>query len=261
MSKVGSSTSRTPFKHWILNLILGQQVGVLALNSNKVPCTAEPFLIVDMCAGDGEKSVYDEHSSPSIIINHSNFRGIETELVFIEKDEFTYNTLCKNVVAKDNIKLLNMDANNFVVTPAYHNQTMFINCDPNSINQLPISENFMCSLTPYTSMIITLGCNVGGLKRLTLEQRKPWFDYVSLVRAYTTRHHDLILCSLIKDKAQWAYLIKIPTVWKNNAINSIVKKGNKMFDNGVRVSSLDSDSIEFDDHIKQLFLTKKELII
>jgi len=255
--RVGAS-SRTPFKHWILNSILGQQVGVLSLNSRKVPCTANPFLIVDMCAGDGTQSKYDEHSSPSIILKHSRFRNIKTDLVFIEKNEHTFNELKKNVSPQPNIRLLNMDANDFIIKPEYDNQAMFINCDPNSINQLPINDRFMNSITSYTSMIITLGCNVGGLKRLTREQREPWFDYLKLIVRKTSVHHDLILCSLVNDSSQWAYLVKIPVVWKDDTIKQLIKKGSAMFKNGVRLSSFATDIDDFRSHVKQLFLTNKE---
>lgn len=60
---VGKSITSTPFKHAVLDAILGQEVAVIGSKevavigskSAKVPAKPVPyFLCIDMCAGNGE---------------------------------------------------------------------------------------------------------------------------------------------------------------------------------------------------------------
>lgn len=252
---VGAS-SRTPFKHWILNAELGRQVGILARQPWTVPCTT-PLLIVDMCAGDGEQTPFSEHTSPSIIVKHMNYGGVVSEVYFIEKAQHTFAGLKNNVESAPNVTLVNGDARDFVVPARSENQAVFINCDPNNVSEIPFSETFMTSLPQYSTMIVTLGCNVGGLKREVLEKREEWLNYVIWVTKILPWFHDLLLCSLVKDGSQWAYLIRIPEVWSAASAAKYIKKGNSLFQHGVTVYSYRQQPTLFDSELTRLFLVEK----
>ena len=258
--KVGVS-SKTPFKHWLLNAELGRQCAVLALNNKSVPCYADPLIIVDLCAGDGTTTEFSKLNSPSIINKHAEYlrsKHKQVDCFFIEKDKQTFLSLKENTNGM-NAKLLNQDARDFYLEEIHNKQAVFINCDPNSVNDIPLTDKFMNSLNRYTTMVVTLGCNVCGIKRLKKERRSQWYDYINYMIKTLDKYHDLILCSVNKDASQWAYLIRLPYVWTGISINMYKKKGDNLFDNGVSAFSFYNHQNEFENKVHELFLTKKEI--
>jgi len=139
------------------------------------------------------------------------------------------------------------------------NDSVFIYADPNNIDQLPITPDLMKGLTPYTLFLITLGCNVGGLKRVDLEHRSKWFWIAAMIRRSLSPFHDLGLITLNKDSSQWAYLVVIPQKWSGSYLQSVEKIGNKMWTGGVSTTSMmrDGDS-SLIKQFSSLFLTTQE---
>lgn len=251
---VGNST-RTPFKHWVLDDILGKQFGVLGVDSPKVKAKP-PFIIIDMCAGDGHATEHSERTSPGIITRHIGLSSVETVAIFVEKNEFTFQELQGNF---PDIEAYHMDAKDFVLPAVASDQAVFVNCDPNHINEHPMTDSFIESLPTYSMMLITMGCNVGGLKRLDLKERQRWFDFLRKIATNISRFHDLIMVEIVKDSSQWAYLLRLPSVWAQREMKRLKKKGDALFpENGVNVCSLKTDKEQFVDIVKRLFLTKEE---
>jgi hypothetical protein len=101
---VGTS-SRTPFKHWLLNHMLGRIVG--ALSSGRTPCN--PVLtVVDMCAGDGLSYGESAQSSPAIIAKHitSTFPGFlkmksRTAHLFEREEAWDYPSFALECLCED----------------------------------------------------------------------------------------------------------------------------------------------------------------
>lgn len=262
--RVPGRSSRTPFKHWVLDAHLGKIAGVLSTKNASVPAVANPFLCVDLCAGDGTETE-DHQSSPRIIAKHCNFlarRGFSVRCVFIEKQAATFESLEASMDAVDMAfpcELRNADATEYRFVPSCEKQAVFINCDPNSIADLPFSEVLAKSLTPTTTMTLTLGCNVGGLKRLRREQREEWFQYISVMIEIMPSWHDALLVALENDDAQWAYFTRLPKVWTEQQVSAIASKGQTLFPRGVRVESLHKNRQGFYDLVNRLFLTKSEM--
>lgn len=230
-----------------------------------VPAKPNPFLCVDLCAGDGTEPEGERSSSPGIISHHCDWltkKGFSVKSVMIEKHSATFESLEQNMQLKpclhDRI-LKNEDAREFVFYPSVMNQAVFINCDPNSIADLPFSERLAKSLTKTTTITLTLGCNVGGLKRLTKEKRQEWYDYMSVMIQIMPSWHDALLISIERDDAQWAYFSRIPQLWSADTMTNIKKAGSKFFENGVRVESYRRDRRGFQSLVNHLFLTKAEL--
>jgi hypothetical protein len=260
-SNVGKS-SRTPVKHYILNGELGRQVGVLGLNKGKVPAKL-PILIVDLCAGDGNED--SGNSSPGIMFKHANYKGIggQAKIILYEKNSYVYEQLKANCQGKfHNIELRNKDSMDFTLDDENleSNQAVFIHIDPNNVNQLPLTQALVDSFTPTTSMLITMGCNVGGLKRLGLEDRKVWFDKFLMVAERKYSNHDLQIFILEKDVAQWAYLLIIPSKWAEETLKEYTgKKIKEIWPQGVKGVSLKIDGVAaVENIINELFLTKAE---
>ena len=87
---------------------------MLSLQKYTVPCTADPhLLIVDMCAGDGKETEFSDVTSPAIIAKHMNFRGLNSRVIFIEKQENTFNELKKNIEYKPGMEFYLMDSDFF----------------------------------------------------------------------------------------------------------------------------------------------------
>lgn len=264
---VGRS-SRSAYKHWVLDAHLGKIVG--SITTGQTPARANPLLCVDLCAGDGGNG--DGTASPLIIHKHcewlaSNARcPLPAHSIFIEKNATTHDILVGRLGPmathpNHRREIRNEDAREFYLQPTTKDQAIFINCDPNSISDMPLAEELAHSLTPTTTMTMTLGCNVGGLKRMELDKRQPWLDYVKLMTKIMPAWHDAILVEICGDASQWAYLTRLPSKWSTQQKECLRKGGEKLkdsFPQGVRVASFRQDRLAFDECLNRLFLTQKE---
>ncbi len=266
--QVGRS-HHTPYKHWILNSHLGKIAGVLSNHDDRVPANPDPFLCVDLCAGDGKEPDDAEQNrpqtSPGIIHKHCEWlasRGIPVKSVFIEKQVYTFEALKSNspsdVHPMHQRRIYNDDARDFVLIPSCDNQAIFVNCDPNVISDLPMAEAFANSLTPTTTMTLTLGCNVGGVKRLEPEKRQSWREYVGFMVDIMPSWHDALLVEVVRDADQWAYLTRLPYKWSKDQSATMKRAGENMFKHGVCVASISREPKLFREILDRLFTTKRE---
>lgn len=209
---VGSSKNRTLGKHVLLNKLVGREAGMLVIG--KLGSTMRrQYTILDLCAGDGLPSYHSKISSPQILSKHLAFmkdRNVKCDAFFIEKDPITFATLSSGFKNALNINALDMCR--FPNNPP-ENSIAFIHSDPNSIKDWPLTRKLLESAPIYTTTLTTLGCNVGGLKRLSIEKRREWYDHVEDILTWLPEWHDAMLVSLRGDDAQWAYLITGPTKW------------------------------------------------
>jgi hypothetical protein len=260
---VGKS-SRTPFKHFLLNEAVGKIVGVLALNRPQVPCKANPFLMVDLCGGDGHEPEDGSHkASPKILNKHGEyllFRGFGFSLDVIEKDCYTFEKLVKNCeyMNTDRVSLINGDARQYRLPTLKSNQAAFVHCDPNAVSHMPLTGPFVDSWNRHTNYLVTLGCNVGGAKRLSYDERLGWFEYIRMLTDHLPKHHDAMLFWLQNDASMWAYLLSFPATWAKDFQSMATKKASGFWPKGVGAASYRTQRAIFDDQVKQLFLTKEE---
>lgn len=259
---VGRS-SRTPIKHFLLNAIVGKIAGVLS--THKLPCRANPFYCVDLCGGDGLET--DEHAaSPLILHKHCVFVrnkiGKESILDVLEKRANTFEQLDRNTRGLAgrgtwfNIRL--EDSSRFVLPQLKSDQCAFVHCDPNHVHDMPLTDPLVASWNRYTTYLVTLGCNVSGLKCLPYAQREGWFQYPEMLVRALPRHHDAILFWLNRDAAQWAYLLSLPLKWSDEFKTWACNKAGKQWSKGVFARSYRREPLEFHDQIRKLFLTKEE---
>lgn len=279
---VGKSITSTPFKHAVLDAILAQEVAVIGSKSTKVPAKPHPyFLCIDMCSGNGETNDDIPTASPLICARHCvglSKKGIDTVLRLYEKQRNTFLALDKNVQDHTSLDRVGSPTTHSVFTKGNHltvvlrhkdsrdvkiraarNQAVFINCDPNSVHKLPIAS-VAKQLTPTTTFMVSMGCNVGGIKRLSVEERQKWYDYVDDLVDPMPTWHDALLVWLNpgQDQRQWAYLIRTPGKWvirRKDMMKALTKK----LKCSIRVASYRLDIDAFEDMQDELFLTKKEL--
>lgn len=263
---VGRS-DRTPIKHWLLDKALGQLVGVVS--TGNAPCTS-PVAFIDMCAGDGHTTEQHE-ASPHIMFRHANWLankdGHYAALNCIEKMDATYDQLVANCqesfdaakAKRLKFKLIKDDARKYVFPKEHRTsrRAAFVHCDPNTVADMPITPEFVASWNKWTTCLITLGCNVGGLKRLDREFREPWFGYVGSVTSKIPTHHDAILYWLMGDNSQWAYLLTVPKVWTVKYL-AMTPKMSQLTEYTVGAASWRTQRKAFDAQLRYLFLTEKE---
>lgn len=216
--------------------------------------------VIDLCAGDG-RPVEGGTTSPAIIEKHGRNliekRGMQFRSTLIEKKKETFAMLWANTSDEPWQQRLNMDARDFKLDVKHEFQAVFIHSDPNSISDWPITKSLTNSMSKATTLLATLGCNVGGLKRRPREERMQWYGHVQEVIEVMPYWHDAILVELVGDASQWAYLLRLPDKWSEKTSDKISKIGLGLgFETSV--SSLRRDPKEFKALEDKLFLTKKE---
>jgi hypothetical protein len=257
---VGAS-SRTPFKHWLLDASLGKIIG--ALSTGRTPCSTL-IHIVDMCAGDGfgHDGKYD--SSPGIIRKHLESKkctNVQKRAHLYEIQTETFQRLSSRFGGIPKMELNMRDSTGWTLSEieTQPRDCVFIYADPNSVATLPVTPELVRSLTPETLFLMTLGCNASGCKRRPREEREGWYCTANMVADSIHRRHDMLLIWLTKDDHQWAYLMSTPQVWAEGQLAGAIKKGNSLWPKGVEGLSLKIHGRKaINSKFKDLFFTKEE---
>lgn len=256
----------TPVKHYLLNAMVGKVCGVIALDRPGVPCritNRQPMIMVDLCGGDGLKT--DGHTaSPVIMHDHCDWlakKGKAARLEVIEKQPNTFEQLELNCgwMPKEIVTMTHGDSTDYRLPRLAETQAAFVHCDPNNVDQIPLTRPFLAGFNRYTTYLVTLGCNASGTKAWTSpKDRAKWFDYIEMITEVLPRHHDAVLFWLNRDASQWAYLLSIPSVWSMKFTSQAVAYTSKHWTHGVSAVSYRSNRKRFEDQITRLFLTKEE---
>lgn len=249
---------------------------------------------------DGELiPVFNEGCSPGICLKHLDHRAKRhpdkpAVWIAIEKQPETFQQLWKNVSShleqlggwhgtdqkiyeapvpewnsqKEGCKLilLNMNSHEFLLHKPLtqlnldNECAVFLYNDPNHIEDWCLSEQLVRSLPRLTTSLSTLGCNVGGMKRLEIGKRRQWFDRVDMIAGTLQEWHDACLFS-IGGPDQWAYLITAPTKWRDRISESCRKAAKQVVGRkaDASITWLKENQGDFKDHQRKLFLTKQEL--
>lgn len=263
-STVGKS-SRTPYKHWLYRAMLGKMVGAAA--TGKTPCRGV-VKVLDMCAGDGAHTDGDPlSSSPAIADRHmtSDFplakRLRAREAFLYERETLTFARLNDRFGGRPHMHLNNADSNGVTLRDigAVRGEGVFVYADPNSIGTLPVTRQLVESFTETTLFLMTLGCNVGGVKRMPVEERMGWLKVVRMASRSRKIHHDVILFTLNNDASQWAYLAAFPRKWAEDFQKAGLRNGLKHWPGGVSAFSANRQPSQFEAKLKELFYTAKEI--
>jgi hypothetical protein len=209
---VGNSY-RTAYKHRLLNKLVGREVGIVSLPRFK----ALSYTVYDLCAGNGDPAEHSSTSSPEIIINHLswlNDRGMaRPRAIFVERDKACCEQLQAKYRKNSFVEIKNCDARKIEPIESRHRFYNFVYADPNHVHDWPFSDEFISQLPQNTTLLLTMGCNVGGIKRLPVESRMVWLERTWALCQSMNQHHDALLVSLSGDSARWAYLIVGPSRW------------------------------------------------
>lgn len=251
----------TPCKHFILDRLLGREVGVL---SRGMPPVREA-LFYDMTAGDGVPYVsveqgklvdrekhFENGCSPGIFLRHMTWlahrRRVPFMLTGYEKQSVTHAELIKNTNEwlADNgweeigrgthetqdryghVRYLHANSQDFTGPGVNRDASCFVYNDPNHIEDWSLTSKFLHSCPKFTTSLSTLGCNVGGLKRIDEEKRREWFFRVEILcDSLLQGWHDACLFS-IGGAGQWAYLITAPEKWRDEITQECLQAASKL---------------------------------
>lgn len=252
----------TPCKHFLLNRLLGREVGVLSVGRPPV----REALLYDMTAGDGTPYVatdqvelienqskgFEEGCSPGIFLRHTTWlahrKRVPVSLMGCEKQSVTHAELVKNTAgwlsAKGwnetdrgvhqigngygRVQYLHTNSREMRGPGINRDASCFIYNDPNHIEDWSLTADFLRNCPKFTTSLSTLGCNVGGLKRIDEGKRREWFIRVEvLCDALLQRWHDACLFS-IGGADQWAYLITAPEKWSDEITRECLQAASKL---------------------------------
>lgn len=227
---------------------------------------------------------WQKSCSPGILAHHARFhryRGL-VRVDLCEKQPGTYATLLGNLstylphldyVQKDEdfwtareglteLRVHNRDSMEITGVTSPDNWAVQVVNDPNKVSEWAMNPGLMRNIAGgnrWTCLgMSTMGCNVGGLKRLSEEERAVWWRHVQSQIDGMRAQHDLLLAAIDRDSDQWAYLITSPRCWRDevesNADKAFGQAGFVLNKAWLR----DGDG-RFEDICKYLFKTKKEL--
>lgn len=234
---VGHSDRRTPAKHAFLNSLVGRFVASAHHCAERLGMPIETLHLLDLTAGDGiayhDEGQWHRACSPGILAHHGRWDRcplpVEIDLYEIR-------------AAQANDLLINLDAHlpdldyekdgaaawsahdGRVHLRAHHGDGglaplhqlgwgdfAFLNHDPNHIKDWALTPVF--GVGSNVLSLTTMGCNVGGLLRLDLDERRNWVRRVAEVVATLQYTQDALLLSIDGDGSRWGYLATTARKW------------------------------------------------
>lgn len=220
----------------------------------------------DLTAGDGipyvgieqgdlisdQRKAFGEGCSPGIFLTHADWlvskNRVRVCLTGCEKQAITHSELIANTagwLAEHNwtradrnthikmgemgeVNYLHSNSRDLPAPGSYRNATCFIYNDPNHIEDWSLTPEFVADCPKLTTSLSTLGCNVGGLKRIDEDKRREWFMRVEvLCEALLQSWHDACLFS-VGGADQWAYLITAPAKWRDEITAECMKAAKRL---------------------------------
>lgn len=259
----------TPCKHDLLNKLLGREVGTL--KANKLGLGT--YMIVDLTAGDGVPyagKTFRKGCSPGIILHHAEYLVAQTyvhsNVLLLEKQVSTWLELLANIKNQQDlntdilVSTLCVDSKSYDFMELENTDAAFIYNDPNHIEDWCLTPEILAKAPKFTTSLSTLGCNVGGMKRLDLDKRELWFDRINMVTSSIVQPwHDACLLS-VGGADQWAYLVTAPTKWRDQITSDCLAAASKMEGREAdpQIAWFKQDPAAFLALQQYLFLTKAE---
>jgi hypothetical protein len=237
---------------------------------------------IDLTAGDGvpnEGGAWGSNCSPGIAAVHATRASRPVDITLYEIQPNTFDRLIASLaeqlallgyrrlsdtewVSGDSVMLRAMNSTGLDADVSHIRRTdaVIVSNDPNAITSWAMRPTFTAEVMargPWCfRSITTMGCNVGGLKRLTPEERSEWFGLVKPLQDACPPHRDLLLAAIEGDSSQWAYLLCEPEKWRRK-IEPAVKTAFKKYSMEMRWAR--EEPADFEYLKERLFLTRSEL--
>lgn len=268
---------RTPAKHDFLGSMLGQEVGAASRIAD-----AWAHSWIDLTAGDAARVDgldWASACSPGILARHATKSSKPVEIDLYEIQAATYDRLLANLTTHlPDLGYRQIDETSWgiesrVVLRTHNNSghtasidhvtshhAVFVVNDPNAITEWAMRPTFAAEIARITWLFrtfSTMGCNVAGIKRLLINDRIDWFDTVESQQAALPAHRDLLMASISRDEAQWAYLIGTARKWRATT-EKVAGTAFRKIGKGTALSWFRDDADAFQEEKLRLFLQKPE---
>jgi len=268
---------RTPAKHDLLSSMLGQEVGAAGRIAD-----ARALSWIDLTAGDAalvDGLDWATACSPGILARHAAKSSKPVEIDLYEIQAATYDRLLGNLAthlpelgyeqvddttwslgSRVALRTHNSSGHAASVGHITKHHAVFVVNDPNAITEWAMRPTFAAEIARTAWMfrtVSTMGCNVAGIKRLPIGERIDWFDTVESQQAALPDHRDLLLASIARDEAQWAYLIGTARKWRSTT-EKVIGTAFRKIGKGAAMSWFLDDADAFQEEKLRLFLQKPE---
>lgn len=268
---------RTPAKHDFLGSMLGQEVGAASRIAD-----AWAHSWIDLTAGDAARVDgldWASACSPGILARHATKSTKPVEIDLYEIQTATYDRLLANLAAhlpdlgysqisetawelgrRVTLRTHNASGHTASINHITGNHAVFVVNDPNAITEWAMRPTFAAEIARTTWLFrtfSTMGCNVAGIKRLPINDRIDWFDTVESQQAALPSHRDLLMASISRDEAQWAYLIGTARKWRATT-EKVAGTAFRKIGKGTALSWFRDDADAFQEEKLRLFLQKPE---
>jgi hypothetical protein len=268
---------RTPAKHDYMSSIIGQEVGVTRFLAD-----AHRLVWPDLTAGDAapvDGIPWEKGCSPGILARHaaSSIKPVRIDLYEIKPS--TYDRLLDNLAlhlpalgyqrtdeerwtlaSHVEVNTHNCGGQHAAVEHIGPNDAVFVFNDPNAITEWAMRATFAREIAERTWLfrsLSTMGCNTAGLKRLPLSERLSWFDLIAAQEAALPAYRDLLLASIARDEAQWAYLLCTSERWRKKT-DAVVTSAFKRYGRTAELEWFRGNRSRFGDVKLRLFLRRAE---
>jgi hypothetical protein len=269
---------RTHAKHDLMNSFVGQEVG----STGMMPSISR-LQWIDLTAGDAlgdHDSDWHRSCSPGILAHHAKFSRKPVEISLYEIQPATYDRLLEHLnyrlpllgyVRLDEntwgieervlLRAVNASGHLADITSLRSTDAVMVFNDPNAITEWAMRDTFISEIERRGvwcfRSLSTMGCNPAGLKRLSLDERRAWFDLIGAQQDALPRHRDLLLAAIERDEAQWAYLLCTAQKWRPPT-ESVVRTAFRKIGRTAAASWFRTERELFEETKRTLFLTKKE---
>jgi hypothetical protein len=220
---------------------LGQFVAATPYAARELGRPCEHLYIFDLTAGDGVayEGTGDWHRrcSPGLVAYHAQYphpkHPLPITASLFEIKAATYASLIVNLRAcldHPSLGYIEVDPglwitrNGRVLLTAVHGDGRdaplhelgpgdwaFVNNDPNHVHNWALTPKYGAGANVLS--LTTMGCNVGGLLMLPLEERIEWIRHVASVLDALEPTQDALLFSIDGDGSRWGYLATTARVW------------------------------------------------
>jgi hypothetical protein len=251
--------------------------------------------LIDLCAGDASVDTSDpsvlrkggdwwHNCSPGILIRNGRVGALPARVDLYEINRATFDRLIINLTDKlggpwgrnsdtgaicwfvpkgsdkrhVTVRATLGSGSDATVERIARTDTVFIANDPNHIHDWAMRPTMLAEVlrrTFWCRTFSTLGCNVGGLMMLSMEERVQWYDHLRALEDALPAYHDLCLADIVGDSSKWAYAITTSEKWRERTATTI-RKAFASSDMNVEWFRQSPDDFKQQEH--RLFLTKNE---
>ena len=279
-------SQRTPFKHKLLRKALGREVSAKPPHGNSVR------RLYDMTSGDG---VGDGDwlltCSPGLFVKFAmaaaDTHNHTADVTLVEKSAVTFGVLLDSLsihlpalgwsfagsiengqrwryvggLCCSYLEVRYGDAKALPIERVNQGDVVFVNNDPNHMEDFALPEQFIGRLRDrgaLVSSMCTMGCNVGGLKRLAMDERVRWYEALRQIETGMPVNHNMVVARLVRgadgriDPSYWGYALHGSRKWTPKIVSDMgaAFKGCEM--------SIGTDATGRRQVMDELFLTREE---